>query len=226
MAERRLTHRLGNRVVDGVELRSLPQVELPWITTFNMRWWDHADEVGYSRRQAATGQGWPFRPDLRQRDPMGGLDAPASSRILASTTTAPDRMDHEWVEVHLRDFGVSLDQGAHTKQNILQRADVCALGAAVSIEQRKCLQRADHAVGVALGDGSDANRHIFQQLRRGAAGAAGEHGSEMLVLDHPHQHLDSLRHHRLELESGDVVASRTQGVRHLPRSLLDLDSRP
>jgi len=35
---------LGKRVVDGAELRSLPQVELPWITTFNLRWWDHAEE--------------------------------------------------------------------------------------------------------------------------------------------------------------------------------------
>jgi hypothetical protein len=44
MGERRLTHILGKRVVDGAELRSLPQVELPWITTFNLRWWDHAEE--------------------------------------------------------------------------------------------------------------------------------------------------------------------------------------
>jgi len=56
MAERRLTHRLGNRVVDGVELRSLPQVELPWITTFNMRWWDHADEVGSRGEKRPQGQ--------------------------------------------------------------------------------------------------------------------------------------------------------------------------
>jgi hypothetical protein len=33
-------------------------------------------------------------------------------------------MDHEPVEVHLSDLGVSLDQGAHTKQHIFQRADV------------------------------------------------------------------------------------------------------
>lgn len=56
MAERRLTHRLGNRVVDGVELRSLPQVELPWITTFNMRWWDHADDVGSRGEKRPQGQ--------------------------------------------------------------------------------------------------------------------------------------------------------------------------
>jgi len=56
MAERRLAHRLGNRVVDGVELRSLPQVELPWISTFNMRWWDHADEVGSRGEKRPRGQ--------------------------------------------------------------------------------------------------------------------------------------------------------------------------
>lgn len=44
MAERRITHRLGKRIVEGRRLRSLPQVELPWITTFNLRWWRHAEE--------------------------------------------------------------------------------------------------------------------------------------------------------------------------------------
>ena len=44
MAERRTTHRLGKHLVDGARLRSLPQIELPWITTFNLRWWHHAQE--------------------------------------------------------------------------------------------------------------------------------------------------------------------------------------
>ena len=44
MAERRTTHRLGENLVDGARLRSLPQVELPWITTFNLRWWRHAED--------------------------------------------------------------------------------------------------------------------------------------------------------------------------------------
>jgi hypothetical protein len=46
MTERRISHRLGKKLVEGAELRSLPQVELPWITTFNLRWWRHAqDEI-------------------------------------------------------------------------------------------------------------------------------------------------------------------------------------
>jgi hypothetical protein len=44
MAERRITHRLGKKLVEGARLRSLPPVELPWITTFNLRWWRHAQE--------------------------------------------------------------------------------------------------------------------------------------------------------------------------------------
>jgi hypothetical protein len=44
--ERRHTHKLGNGLVEGVQLRSLPQTELPWITTFNLRWWCHAEEEG------------------------------------------------------------------------------------------------------------------------------------------------------------------------------------
>lgn len=44
MAERRITHRPGNKRVEGARLLSLPQVELPWITTFNLRWWHHAHE--------------------------------------------------------------------------------------------------------------------------------------------------------------------------------------
>jgi hypothetical protein len=47
---------LGKRVVDGAELRSLPQVELPWITTFNLRWWDHAEEVGSRSEKRPQGQ--------------------------------------------------------------------------------------------------------------------------------------------------------------------------
>jgi hypothetical protein len=44
VAERRISHRLGKKLVEGAQLRSLPQVELPWITTFNLRWWGHAQE--------------------------------------------------------------------------------------------------------------------------------------------------------------------------------------
>jgi hypothetical protein len=52
--ERRTTHTLGKRLVDGAQLRSVPPIELPWITTFNLRWWCHlADEE--SRRVGKPG---------------------------------------------------------------------------------------------------------------------------------------------------------------------------
>ena len=56
MRERRGTHKLGKRLVEGVQLRSLPQVELPWITTFNLRWWHHAEEAKARRKKGPRGQ--------------------------------------------------------------------------------------------------------------------------------------------------------------------------
>jgi hypothetical protein len=56
MAERRITHQLGKKLVEGAQLRSLPQVELPWITTFNLRWWRHAEEANSRRTQKPRGK--------------------------------------------------------------------------------------------------------------------------------------------------------------------------
>lgn len=56
MPERRLTHRLGQRLVDGVHLRSVPQVEQPWITTFNLRWWRHLEEDSVQRKRGPRGK--------------------------------------------------------------------------------------------------------------------------------------------------------------------------
>lgn len=39
--ERRTTHFLDKRVMDGAQLRFVPPIELPWVTTFNLRWWCH-----------------------------------------------------------------------------------------------------------------------------------------------------------------------------------------
>jgi hypothetical protein len=47
---------LSKRLVEGVHLRSLPQVELPWITTFNLRWWRHAEQDTPRRRKGPRGQ--------------------------------------------------------------------------------------------------------------------------------------------------------------------------
>jgi hypothetical protein len=44
MRERRLTHRLGKHLVEGIQSRFAPPVELPWITTFNLRWWRHVED--------------------------------------------------------------------------------------------------------------------------------------------------------------------------------------
>lgn len=60
MAERRTIHRLGKNLVGGARLRSLPQIELPWITTFNLRWWRHAeDEVSNLTKQPHGKAGMP-----------------------------------------------------------------------------------------------------------------------------------------------------------------------
>jgi hypothetical protein len=56
MRERRHTHTLGKRLVEGVELRSLPPVELPWITTFNLRWWHHVEDDSSRRRKGPAGK--------------------------------------------------------------------------------------------------------------------------------------------------------------------------
>jgi hypothetical protein len=56
MGERRRTHSLGKRLVEGVQLRSLPPIELPWITTFNLRWWRHAEEESSRHKQGPRGR--------------------------------------------------------------------------------------------------------------------------------------------------------------------------
>jgi hypothetical protein len=56
MSERRISHRLGTKLVEGAQLRSLPQVELPWITTFNLRWWHHAQEDIAKRAKKPRGR--------------------------------------------------------------------------------------------------------------------------------------------------------------------------
>jgi len=43
MGERRVRHRLGKHLVDGLELRSAPPIEGVWIGTFGLRWWQHVE---------------------------------------------------------------------------------------------------------------------------------------------------------------------------------------
>ena len=47
---------LGKRLVEGAQLRSLPQVELPWIGTFNLRWWRHAEQDKPRHKKGPRGQ--------------------------------------------------------------------------------------------------------------------------------------------------------------------------
>jgi hypothetical protein len=56
MGERRATHRLGKRLVEGAHLRSTPPFELPWITTFNLRWLRHAEKTKSRRRKGPAGK--------------------------------------------------------------------------------------------------------------------------------------------------------------------------
>jgi hypothetical protein len=43
MRERRGSHKLGKRLVDGMRLRSAPPIDGVWISTFNLRWWQHVE---------------------------------------------------------------------------------------------------------------------------------------------------------------------------------------
>lgn len=43
MRERRVRHSLGRRLVDGLQLRSVPPIEGVWNGTFNLRWWRHVE---------------------------------------------------------------------------------------------------------------------------------------------------------------------------------------
>jgi hypothetical protein len=49
----------GERPVDGVSLRSAPAIESLWISTFNLRWWEHLQDerlTGSSRAEDASGR--------------------------------------------------------------------------------------------------------------------------------------------------------------------------
>jgi len=61
-AERRITHMLDKRVMDGAQLRSAPPIELPWVTTFNLRWWCHLADMD-SQRTVAKPAGKVGLPD-------------------------------------------------------------------------------------------------------------------------------------------------------------------
>jgi hypothetical protein len=42
--ERRSTHSVGKRLVDGLHFRTAPPADSVWSTTFNLRWWQHAEQ--------------------------------------------------------------------------------------------------------------------------------------------------------------------------------------
>ena len=116
---------------------------------------------------------------------------------------------------------MSLDQSTHSNENVHQRSYVSFRSAAVSVQLRKSLEGAHHAVSLTWGDRRDPDRDILHQLGRGAAGAAGEHWSEVLVLHHADYHLDSIGHHRLKLKACDRMARLLEGCRHCSRRARD-----
>src|ERR1700694_1526403 len=111
-------------------------------------------------------------------------------------------MDDKRIEIHLSNFGMSFDKSADPKEDVLERFDVRTRGSAIAVQLRECLQRPDHAAGVAVGDRGDAHGHVLEELGVNTAGPASEHRTEMLVLYHPHQHLNAGGRHRLNLEAG------------------------
>jgi hypothetical protein len=44
MRERRSRYKLGRRLLDGIHMRSVPQLEEDWNGTFNLRWLRHAEQ--------------------------------------------------------------------------------------------------------------------------------------------------------------------------------------
>jgi hypothetical protein len=44
MRERRSSHSVGKRLVDGLHFRTAPPADSVWSTTFNLRWWQHAEQ--------------------------------------------------------------------------------------------------------------------------------------------------------------------------------------
>lgn len=44
MRERRSRHQIGRRLLDGIHIRTAPQLEEVWNGTFNLRWWRHVEE--------------------------------------------------------------------------------------------------------------------------------------------------------------------------------------
>jgi len=53
MRERRSTHSVGKRLVDGLHFRTAPPADSVWSTTFNLRWWQHAEQEQEQERDTA-----------------------------------------------------------------------------------------------------------------------------------------------------------------------------
>jgi hypothetical protein len=58
-SDRRTRHKLGARLREGAHLRFVPPIEMPWISTFNLRWWQHVDndETAKSTKRATRTNG-------------------------------------------------------------------------------------------------------------------------------------------------------------------------
>ena len=51
MRERRSTHSVGKRLLDGLHFRTAPPADSVWSTTFNLRWWQHAEQEQEQERE-------------------------------------------------------------------------------------------------------------------------------------------------------------------------------
>ena len=99
-------------------------------------------------------------------------DGGTSTRIRASTTTAPDGRGHHRVQVELGDRRVCRCERGCAHHDLRDSPDVRARRSPEPIEKRERPQAADHLVGLAGVDGRKAHGDVGQQLDGDAAGAA------------------------------------------------------
>jgi hypothetical protein len=78
---------------------------------------------------------------------------------------------------------MGVDQGTDPQEQVLEGGHVAPWGAAVAVQQREGLERADHLGRFPVGQRGDAHGHVLEQLHRRPPGPAGDHGAEGGVVD-------------------------------------------
>ncbi len=126
------------------------------------------------------------------------------------------RSDHHGIQVELDYLRMSLDERAQPQEDVLEGADGRRRRAAIAVEKREGPERAHHLRRVAVVYRGEPDRHVLQQLGRGAARSAGEERSEVRVVGHADEHLHG---RRLDLALDEEPAERMPRALDLVRHL-------